>query len=487
MKLALVSLNDNSPDAPFGLCYMAAYLRKYLNFNNTIIVDMEDPMKRIRKEKPDVVGVSATSILFARANDLAGKIKSEFGIPTIIGGVHITALPNQFEKSNFDIAAIGEGEQTLLELVQTFENGGFVPEKLKKINGIMFRNNGSVERTPPRAFITQLDSIPYPAWDLLDMGKYLSPRASLFRGELASTAGILTSRGCPYNCVFCASKFWERNTRVHSAEYVVGQIKELVEKYKVDHIIVWDDLFVIDKKRIKEIHKLIISEKINEKVAFIANGRANILDEDICRMLSEMNVKFISMGLESGSPKVLKYLKQNSVTVEQNVNAVALCNKYGIKVNGFLVMGAPMETEEDLQMTMDFVKNNKLDSFSVFQLIPFPNTAIWHYAKEKGIVSDDMADFSYAQLIERNFKPEMVMSEHLDAETMKKWYFRFVEESEKRNYRKLTFKIRYIKYLFNPRFLSKIASNGGEVMRWVMHNNALTKAVHRQTAQEENK
>src|SRR3989338_3423468 len=108
MKLALVNTDEESNDAPFGLCYIAAYLRKYLNFYDTVIIDKEDIMKRMKQEKPDLVGITASSIYFSKANEWAGQIKSQFDIPVMVGGVHITSLPNQFEKSNFDIAVIGE-------------------------------------------------------------------------------------------------------------------------------------------------------------------------------------------------------------------------------------------------------------------------------------------------------------------------------------------------------------------------------------------
>ncbi len=467
MKLALVNTDEESNDAPFGLCYIAAYLRKYLNFYDTVIIDKEDTMKRIKQEKPDLVGITASSIYFSKANAWAGQIKSQFDIPVMVGGVHITSLPNQFEKSNFDIAVIGEGEQTAAEIVQKFEKPGFKMADLKDVKGLVFKDGDKIEHTGHREFITPLDNIPYPARDLLNMDNYTVPRASVFRGELTVALGLLTSRGCPYKCTFCASKFWERVMRLHSADYVVGEVRELVEKYKVDHIIVWDDLFIVNKKRIEELHAKIRAENLHEKVTFIANGRVNTLDEDVCRMLKEMNVKTVSFGFESGSPDVLKYLKQGSTNVDQNKKAVEICNRYGINVNGFFVMGAPMETEKDMQMTMDFIKNYKIDSFSVFQLVPFPGTQVWDYAKSKGIVNEDMTDFSFAQLVRPEFKPDIVMNENMDKETLKKWYFAFLEEAEKRNYRKFKFKWRYMKYLVSPRFIRRVASKRKDIPKYL--------------------
>lgn len=467
MKLALVNTDENNYDPPLGLCYIASYLRKYMGFENVVIVDKEDPIRRIRKERPDIVGITAASINFLKADALAENIKTEFDVPTIIGGVHITALPNQLQSSNFSVAVLGEGEQTMLELMQCFEKNGLAPDKLGKINGMIYRNGNTVETTGRREFIKPLDTIPYPARDLLNMDKYLMPRASVFRGELTIATGMLTSRGCPYRCVFCASKFWERTMRLHSAEYVVGEIKHLIEKYRVDHIIVWDDLFVVDKKRVQDIHDLIKSENMQDKVSFIANGRANVIDDNICKLLSEISVKNLSFGFESGSPDILKYLKQGSVTVEQNRKAIEVCKKYGINVNGFFVMGAPPETERDLRMTMDFVRDQHMDAFSVFQLVPFPATDVWEYAKSKGIVSDETRDFSYAQLARPEFKPEVVMNENMSAETLRKWYFDFQAVSEKRNYKKFKFKARYLSYLFSPSFISKIIANRQEIAKHI--------------------
>ena len=172
MKLALVSLDRSGGVPPLGIAYIASYMRKYLNFYNTTIIDKEKPEIKIKKEKPDVVGISAVTGEFVEAIKLSKIIKQQFDIPTILGGVHISLLPYTLPKT-FDIGVIGEGEQTVLELVKIFEKfGEFKQEDLLKVDGIVFHKNNYLKFTGPRKPIEKLDSIPYPARDLLKMKEY---------------------------------------------------------------------------------------------------------------------------------------------------------------------------------------------------------------------------------------------------------------------------------------------------------------------------
>jgi radical SAM superfamily enzyme YgiQ (UPF0313 family) len=391
MKLALVSLDKRGALPPLGLGYIASYLRKYLNFYDTVIVDKEDFIKKIIKEKPDMVGISSVTEYFPKAKELAEEIKAKLEIPVLVGGIHISLLPQSLPKC-FDIGVIGEGEQTILEIVQRYEKFGEIPkEKLEEINGLVFHKNNKVCITKPRESIRPLDNIPFPARDIFKMKEYLQPRfLPHISGKLTTGTDLITARGCPYRCIFCSTSLFWKTVRFHSPEYVVNEIKEIIEKYKPESIAISDDLFIIDKNRLKKIVELIKKEKINEQVEFGCYGRANLMTDEICKLLSEMNVKFANFGYESGSDKILNYLKKGTVTVEDNRKSVEICKRYNMTVAGSFIIGNPGETKDDIDLTFKFIKDNPIDSTIIFILSPYPGTEIWNLAKNQGIVSDDM-------------------------------------------------------------------------------------------------
>ena len=248
VKVALVNVSHSikNNDPPLGLAYLAAYARKYGSFSDFVIVDAEEPLVVLRKEKPDIVGMGPITGQYIEANLLAGRIKSEMGTPILIGGHHISALPQHLSSSHFDIAVIGEGERTVLELLQAFQSKWrFEESDLEKINGIVFKTGeGKCRTTHPRDLIRNLDEIPFPARDLLSMKRsYITLRRSEF-GEPGVYTHMMTSRGCPYKCVFCMpTHFWGR-PRFHSPEYVVAEMKHLKESYGVEGILIFDDLFL---------------------------------------------------------------------------------------------------------------------------------------------------------------------------------------------------------------------------------------------------
>lgn len=470
MRFALINPDRESVDPPLGLCYIAAYLRKH-GFDNVAIIDKEDPASGIKRTKADVAGISAASSEFPKANLLAKKLKDEFGMPMLIGGVHISSMPRHLPQSNFDIGVIGEGEQTTLELMQLFEKeGSFPAEKLKKIKGIVFKNNDQLETTAPRPPIEPLDEIPHPARDLLDMKKhYLLPRKSFFPGKLVVTTGMITSRGCPYNCTFCSSsEFWQKKIRLNSAEYVVEEMKQLVNEYKIDHMEIWDDLFSVNKNRLRRMAELIKQEGLKDNINIVANGRSSLIDEEMCTLLKGINVVRMSLGLESGSPKILKYLKKGVVTVEDNYRAIKLLKQHGIQTNGFFIIGSPEEAEEDLEATLKLVKDENMDSFSVFQLAPFPGTEVWDYALKKGIVSDDI-NFDYEQLAIPTFKPKIVMTEKVSKERFEEWYKIFQEEGAKKYYKKIKFDWQHVRFLFSRKFLWRVITHPQEIINYIKY------------------
>ncbi|MFZ3077702.1 MAG: radical SAM protein [Candidatus Aenigmatarchaeota archaeon] len=468
MKLALVNLDMKSGDPPLGLAYIASYARKYGGFKDIIIVDKEEHLKRLEREKPDIVGISAMTHEFTHANALAKQVREKLGAPVMVGGPHISSIPAHLAPSNFDLGVIGEGEQTILELLQLFEKkGSFEPEDLKKIKGIVFRNvSGGSEQTERRPLIKNLDEIPFPARDLLKKDWYLMPRRAVLGDVMAIYTQMMTSRGCPYRCRYCQSTRSWQTFRMHSAKYVVSEMEEVINKYKVEGIVMWDDLFTANKERLAKIVGMIKEKGINERVHFSVTCRANLMNDDVCKLLKEMNVVLVGFGLESGSEKILNYLKTGNVTVADNRSAIGVTRKYGIKNCGYFIIGTPGETEDDLKQTLDLIRDPNMDTAKVFQLTPLPGTEIWEYAKKEGIVSEDF-NFNLDQL-SFGYKPDMILTKEMTKEKFTEWFNLFQEELKKKHHEKmLKFKPRYLKYLLSPSFVKKALWRSREIFDYM--------------------
>lgn len=394
MKIALVFLNNNDTHPPMGLAYLASYLQRDIDDIDIKIIDscFNDVMEELFRDDFDLIGISAMTVEYGDALELACKIKNEKDIPIIIGGVHISTLPSSF-KNCFDLGVIGEGEQTFREIIRSFiKYGKLNYSDLIKVDGLVFSKDTNMCVTNTRKFIEPLDSIPLPAWHLVNKN-YFKRNALVTFGEFGRHGVILTARGCPYNCVFCSTrKFWHK-VRLHSPEYVINQITDLVCNYGVSHIQIWDDLFVVDKKRLEKVVSLFEDSSLKGHVAFNCQPRANLINDEICELLKRMDCNIVLLGFESGSDRMLKYLKGGNVTVEQNKNAIRTCVRHGIKIQGSVIFGSPTETLEDMQKTLDFLDfayTSGANRIWSFVMTPFPATKMWEIAKERNVVNDDM-------------------------------------------------------------------------------------------------
>lgn len=323
--------------------------------------------------KPDVVGISAVSQNYGRAIAYAAESRKR-AIPVLVGGVHISFLP-QTLSPEMDIGCIGEGEETIVDLLRLYmEKGGFPPAQLAAIGGIVYRDlDGTLQRTIDRPPCMDLDALAPP--DRAVLGDFR--HASLF-----------TSRGCPYRCVFCASaRFWDK-VRFFSAERVVSEVEILIRDHGATFISFFDDLFVADKKRFFRIIELLEQKGIVGQVRFGCSVRANTVTEEVAAGLKRLGVVSVGMGLESGNQRVLSYLKGSGITVEQNRHAVQLLRKHGVTPNASFVIGSPDETEEEVLDTLRFIRSVDLGLFEVFVLTPFPGTPVWELARSRGLVSE---------------------------------------------------------------------------------------------------
>lgn len=392
MKLCLVNTGTRFYP-PMGLGYIASYLKKYGGYNTEIIdfIESQDQLNNaIKESSPDIVGFTAVTSNYQYVTKLAEGLRHKTDVPFIIGGPHISAMPESMAKV-FDIGVIGEGEQTTLEIMKTLTT----ISQISNIDGIVHWDNNNLVINKPREPIKQLDDIPHPNRDIFDMDYYLKKHDILSNRKLVRGTTMLTSRGCPFKCVYCqASSVWG-NVRYHSAKYVLDEIKYLIDTYNVEAINIIDDLCIADKTRLKRIVQMIENNGINKQIQFNINGRANLLTEDRVRLIKRMNAVQISIGFESGSEKVLNYLKGGTVTQNQNINALELAKKYKIPVGAQFMIGTPGETVNDLECTLKFIEHYKnwMSHINLNITTPLPGTKLWNYALNKGLVSNDM-DFT---------------------------------------------------------------------------------------------
>ena len=417
MKTRVMFINAINPTVEvekrypnLGLGYIISSLREHFGRQgfDFKVVD-KDVTREIERFQPHIIGISSVTQNYNLAKRYAQVAKSQ-KIPVIIGGVHISALPNSLSP-DMDIGCIGEAEETMVELFELFlDRSSFPIELLRKVKGIIFWENGGVCVTESRDPIGNLDSLSLPARDVFKIEKH---------------SYIFSSRGCPYRCTFCASsRFWGK-VRFFSAEYVVREIEELVNNYHVKMISFFDDLFVANKNRLKEIVNLMKKTNLRRKVKLTCSCTANQIDDETVRLLKEMNVLSVGMGLEAGCERTLKYLKGNAFSLEDNVRAVKTLEKYGIKANASFVIGSPFETKEEIMETYRFIQQNPLTLVDVYVLTPFPGTPIWAYAEKRGLVSDDMDWDRINVNFESNYKNAIILSEELDRDEITKLYRKF--------------------------------------------------------------
>lgn len=404
--------------ASLGFGYLIACLPDEVRKNLIIKVAGANSESEINDFKPDLVGLSCVSQNFGRAKKIAAFCK-ERGIKVIIGKSHITALPETLDE-NMDVGIIGEGEETFSEIISLLLENKFIKAELYKIKGIVFHDQGRIVHTASRPLIENLDVLPFPDRQALGI-------------ERGDNLYMFSSRGCPYRCIFCfSSRFWDR-VRFHSAEYVVKEIKYLVKEFGAIRITFCDDLFIADLNRLRKIVELIKREKFYKKIKFTVSARANLVNEETARLLKEMGADIVTMGLESGSPRVLNFLKGQSIKIADCVKAIDLLKKNRLQVSASFIIGSPDETYEEIRETLNFVKNSRLDLFEINVLMPLPGTPVWDYALKRGLVAEKNMNWSSLDIdFANNYENYIILSEKISRVELKALYDLFIVERRKR-------------------------------------------------------
>ncbi|MAF13890.1 MAG: hypothetical protein CMI53_03285 [Parcubacteria group bacterium] len=356
----------------------------------------KDPIKNIKKVllefKPEVVCLSYTSLLVDGATDVADIVKSiNPNTIVICGGYHSTVRPHEvIQNKNYDFVVVGEGEITMIELLKQFEAGD---SDYSKIKGILYHEGDKLIRTEFRQLMPEVDSLPFPAYDLLDLDKYSS---------LASTrkpyVTYIRSRGCPFNCNFCGVRsMFGRKYRSESPEKTIENLDTLVRDYNVKEINFKDSDFLINRRNVADLCRLMIAK--NYDFVWTCNSRVDRVDDEILDLMSRAGCSLITFGVESGSQEILDNLNKDA-KIEQAVEAMRLTKKYKIKSAVDMILGGIGETTETLDETLKFLRDIDPDYASFTYLTAFPGSDLYGQAIENDwfIDKNDINDYGYEKL-----------------------------------------------------------------------------------------
>ena len=346
----------------------------------------------IRDYKPDIVGLTAMTHEINEAAKIATELKKQKNIPIIVGGCHITALPERTlsEFPVFDYGVFGEGEQTTIELLESIEQTN-IALKFSDIKGLAYRDKHQIIINEPRPFITseELNDLPYPSLDYYysDNSRALISRDSYYV--------IFSSRGCPYNCAFCMQVLG-RKVRRRSTKSIIEEMNYAIEHYGAHTFNFADEIFLFDNQQTRELLELFIQQKFPGRIKWSALTRANFVNQELITLAKKAGCFRLEMGVESGDDKILKTIGK-AITIDQIKQAVKIIKKAGISLGTYYILGHPGETPETLKKTIDLAVGLNTDSIAVGLMVPYPGTRIFDMAIENRngyrLLSQDWAEY----------------------------------------------------------------------------------------------
>ena len=391
----VVSIASEVIQHPINLAQIAAYLNKYgiecriWDYGVDIYTDAGFK-KKLEDFQPSIVGFSCVTPLIKTGAAMARIVKETAPeILTVIGGPHVTAIPEKTmdEFPSFDVGVIGEGEITFHEIIAKFGAN----EPIKGISGTVFKDEGRLILPDLRPLIQNLDDLPFPNRSLIDFSKYAGSSSPGLSNRIHTITEMFTSRGCPVWCIFCGSHLTHRGkVRFRSSRHVLTEARQCIEKYGVDHLTIDDDTFTYGKKRLLE-----ICEGMKElPVTWDCDSRVDSITPETLQKMAESGCVKIAFGVESGSPRILKLIRKK-ITPEQISNAFSWAKKAGIQTSGFLMIGShPSESIEDLDQTLRFMKKVKPDYLMVYCAVPYPGTELNRIMSENNLIlSEDWDEY----------------------------------------------------------------------------------------------
>jgi len=378
--------NRMSFGQPMGVLYLISVLReKYPSKYQFDLIEQalyelttEEIKERFQKFDPDLLGFSASSMEAGEMEEIARMVKKEkSSCITVLGGPHASIFYDRaLKNSDIDYVVIGEGEETFPELLDALEQN----KPLAEVKGIGFIREGQLVLTEQRPFIEDLDSIPLPAWDMVNLKKY--SRAPSMSGTSHSRpwAFLFTTRACPFKCAYCHNIFGKK-PRKRSVENVLKEIELLVYQHKVKELHIIDDIFNVDLPRAKRICDEIVNRGIKVKIAFPNGLRADMMDRELIQKLKKAGCYSTIYAIETASPRLQKLIHKN-LNLEKTRQVIEWTYQEGIIPQAFAMLGFPTETIEEMESTIKYAVHSKLLRCWFFTVVVYPRTELWEIAKK---------------------------------------------------------------------------------------------------------
>jgi len=367
---------------PLNIALLASFIREKGDYDCSIvdfeITEVSSPQEMaeiVLEGSPKYVCVTTLTPRYPTVVRMAEELKRLAPeITIIVGGPHVTGAPQYALYDSISYGIIGEGEEALLNLLNSLEAGSDV----SGISNLIYWHKDNIAVNGPRPFIKKLDELPWPAWDLMRMDEYTDP--AYFEG---SHLAIFSSRGCPYDCSFCASRVtWKGKLRLRSTDSVIDEMRYIVNALGINNLMFWDDTFAADKKRAIDICRRIVEDKLDIK--YTVQIRADSVTQDLATALKDSGCSFAAIGVESGNEIMLSSIGKRE-TKAQFENAVKVMKDVGLPIIASYIIGLPGDTHETIKETIDFAFELDADQSKFMILAPFPGTRVYDLAVKQGL------------------------------------------------------------------------------------------------------
>jgi anaerobic magnesium-protoporphyrin IX monomethyl ester cyclase len=359
---------------PLGLGYLAAALKKHgfaVELVDGTFLSKEKAVEQVKRSKTQIIGIYSMFSMKKDSLKLALLFKGHCDL-LVTGGPLPTLDPSDF-LDVFDVAVIGEGEDTIVELAECLEKGS----PISSVNGIAYKDAGMVKFTPSRDFVRDLDTLPFPARELFDNNEY---KGYYFKRYGYTTTPLISSRGCPFSCDFCSRPVFGTSFRSRSPKNIVNEVEEIAS---LGYERVWfaDDCFTLDSEHLKRVCDLLIQRGVD--IGWECLSRVDTLDSEVARSMKRGGCIRVFFGIESGNDSVLSIMNKR-ISTAQAQKAVHVAKETGLQVGAFFIVGYPGESDETVLDTVRFASGLPLDYLSFTLPYPIPGTALYERVKDNG-------------------------------------------------------------------------------------------------------